>query len=61
MMGHVRDYGKRSTGFGWLNPYQTRTPDGDTQYDAYIKMSDTTVNEIIKKIEVEFYEWPGLL
>lgn len=45
MYGHSKDYGKRSAGFGWLNPYFSRCPDGDTDMGHYWKESKTSVHE----------------
>jgi hypothetical protein len=35
---------------GWLNPYFTRTVDGDSDFGCYWKMSETTINEKIKDL-----------
>jgi hypothetical protein len=51
MMGHAKDHGKRSAAFGWLNPFFTRTGDGDTDKEFYIVLSQTTLNQLTKEIE----------
>lgn len=56
MMGHAKDYGKRSAGFGWLNPYFSRTTDGDTEYQDYTVISKTNLDLKIDP-EIEFYDF----
>jgi hypothetical protein len=45
---------------GWLNPYFSRTPDGNTDKGHYWIMSDTTIHEMVKDLDISFEAFDGL-
>lgn len=55
MNGHAKDHGKRSAGYGWLNPFFTRTSDGNTEFENYSIISKTNFDQLIDK-ELMFAE-----
>lgn len=58
MHGHNKDYGKRSAGYGWLNPYFTRTGGGEVEHQPYAVISrdvyDSMINPQTKFTEPSF-------
>lgn len=54
MEGYLKNCGKQSV-YGWLNPYFTRTCDGNTEYEHYTKLSVTSINQVIGELAIEFY------
>lgn len=60
MYGHNKNYRKQSVSFGWLNPFFTRTLDGNTELEHLTILSNTSINEQTKDVGIIFTE-PDLI
>ena len=46
MNGHSKDHGKRSAAYGWMNPFFSRTQDGNTELEHLTIISKTNFNQL---------------
>ena len=52
--GGAKSSSKCHFGYGWLNPYYTRCPDGDTELEQMTILSKTTIRELLKDVKADF-------
>lgn len=51
---------RKQAAYGWLNPYSIRTPDGNTELEHLTILSQTSLKDKTKDIDIVFIE-PDLI
>ena len=55
MYGHLKNYRPQNASYGWLNPYFSRTCDGNTELEHITILSNTEIQRLTKDLKLEFF------